>query len=94
MALLVHGVRENGDMRGLLVAGTLMRRGEGVLFGVMHGVGAIRNTRGLLLAGLPVNKGGEFTGVATMHGAGARGSIVVLVSCRRSGTLAPCTTWA
>ena len=29
-----------------------------------------------------------------MHGIGAMGNTVVLVPCSRSGTLAPCTTWA
>ena len=63
MTLFVHGIRANGNTRGLLVAGFSMRKGEGVLIGA-----------------------------TIVHGVGARGNIVVLVPCSRSGTLALCTT--
>ena len=53
------------------------------------------NTRGLLIAGIPGHNGAELmTGVVIVHGVGATGNTVVLVPCSRSGTLAPCTTWA
>ena len=55
MALLVRGTRANGNTRGLLVAGILVCKGEGVLVGVviMLGVCAVGNTRELLIAGIP-----------------------------------------
>ena len=36
MALLVRGTRANGNTRGLLVAGILVCKGEGVLIGVVQ----------------------------------------------------------
>ena len=55
MALLVRGTRANENIRGLLVAGILVCKGEGVLIGVVIvlGVCAVGNTRGLLIADIP-----------------------------------------
>ena len=61
----------------------------------MLGVCAVGNTRGLLIAGIPGHNSVELiTGVVIVLGVGAMGNTVVLVPCSRSGTLAPCSTWA